>query len=108
MTRIEVKSVKIADFSINAIKEINDHASNALMFSILYEMDKLRQMTIQDFRLLGSSVNTSALTSYDIDLEARTCSCQWWQVTGSFSHTLMVLREKNIRTEDNLRWMIPL
>lgn len=39
-------------------------------------------MTSQDFGSLLSLVNTDALTSYDVDLEKRTCSRCPWQVTG--------------------------
>lgn len=47
-----------------------------MVLSILEELEeKLRQMISYDFGPLHSSVNTPALTSYDIDLEARTFSC---------------------------------
>lgn len=72
------------------------------MLSFLEEMDaKTQQMTCEDFGPLQNLVNTPALTSYDVDLEARTCSCQLWQVTGiPCLHTLTMLREKKPSKED--------
>lgn len=42
-------------------------------------------------------INTLTLISYDVDLEARVCSCLRWQVIGiPDAHALVVLRKKRL------------
>lgn len=53
-------------------REFND---NLGAFNLTREGEEV-QMTSQDFGPLRSSANTSALMSYDIDLELQTCSCR--------------------------------
>lgn len=59
---------------------------------------KVMQVTSQDFGPFLNSVNTPTLTSSDVDLDFRTCSCRlgYWIPC---SHVLMVLREKKIPIE---------
>lgn len=57
-------------------------------------------MSSQDLGALQSLVNTSALTSYHVDLEIRTYNCRRWQVTViPCAHFQMVLEDKRLPTE---------
>lgn len=63
------------------------------MLQVLEE--KSRQMNCQDYGLLLYLVNTHMLTSSNVDLEARLCSCSRWQVTEiPYAHAFALLREK--------------
>lgn len=72
-------------FFMECRKESNGCTSNAPNAFILQEFEKKsRQMTSQDFGSLCNLVNTTALTSYDIDLEART----WLSLMASYRDPL--------------------
>lgn len=58
-------------------------------------------MTYRDFMAPSSLVNTHALITFEVDLEARACSYRWWQVVGiSCRHSLTILREKGLPREE--------
>lgn len=80
---VVTKRMKAVEFFTNVtLRCCSDrtyHASSAL--EITRVRGKVQTMTIQDFPSLRSFVNTPNRTSYDVDLEPRTCSCHRWHVT---------------------------
>lgn len=74
---------------------IQCHTSRAFVISILQGLEeKSRQMTLARLWPPSCLVNTLVLTSYDVNLEAQTCNCRRWQVSGIQCSRLIVLREK--------------
>lgn len=67
--------------------------------SILQELEeKSRQMTFQDYGPLRSVVTTPMLTSYNVGLDARLCSCRRWPATGiPCAHGLVDRGERVVR-----------